>query len=782
MAWYAVQTVGIWTSPWTFTTTLPLTVTKVEPADGATQVEPYTSMYIQFSAPISVSTLADNIQVEPRITLTDVYTYYSRYDRSYYFGFSPQPSTTYTVTLKRDITDIWGVPLDAEQVIYFATGNRSPQITLAGVDRLGIYTPITDTAIYVRYLNISEIKAELYPVTPLELAQLMGRNSWSAWRDRSVPVAGQPIRTWSIPVDKPVDHGGLRRIVLNGGTAGSLPTGIYLVHVWAPEEQRADAWGFTRHLLVVADTNVTFKLAKREGMVWATDLATSRDVAGLPLEIVDDVNRSLGTDTTDRQGLAKVTWPIVHDTSGSLLAVVGQAGDHFGLALAGWNGKIDPWMFGLNTSFYGVSNPYRVYLYTEKPLYRPGQPFYFKGILRQDDDAHYTIDARQPYLDVQVLDAQERQVYNQRLPLTDFGTFSGTFTLDAEAGLGRYTIKAHVPITNPEVPLPIEWWYGREPYTYEGTFQVAEYRRPEFQVAVTPERSEVLQGEFITFTVQANYFFGGPVSDAPVKWSVLSRNYVFDRYHGPGRFVWTDATTAQATTDERPLASGEGHTDASGQLQISLPANLAEKVQSQVFSLEAAVTDLNDQESVSRAEVIVHQSTYYIGLSSEQAIGFAGRPLTVSLQTVDWQGVASGPHSLDVTLVKREWFNVQEQDRDGHVQWTWSFSHTAIMTTSLTTTAQGQAQVTFIPPEGGQYYVRASSADQAGRSVRASTWRWVSSHSFISWRRDNTDRIPLIADQASYQPGEIAHLQIQSPYQVGTTPPRALITVERGRM
>jgi alpha-2-macroglobulin len=299
---------------------------------------------------------------------------------------------------------------------------------------------------------------------------------------------------------------------------------------------------------------------------------------------------------------------------------------------------------------------------------------------------------------------------------------------------------------------------------------------------VTPERSEVLQGEFITFTVQANYFFGGPVSDAPVKWSVLSRNYVFDRYRGQERFVWTDATIVQAATDERPLASGEGRTDATGQLHIIFPANLADKVQSQVFSLEAAVTDLNDQESASRAEVIVHQSMYYIGLSSDHAIAFAGQPMTVSVQTVDWQGVASGSHPLDLTLVKREWFNVQEQDRDGHVQWTWSFSDTAIMTTSLTTTAQGQAQVTFIPPEGGQYYVRASSADQVGRTVRASTWRWVSSHSFISWRRENTDCVPLIADQAAYQPGEIAHLQIQSPYQVGTTPPRALITVERGRI
>ena len=35
---------------------------------------------------------------------------------------------------------------------------------------------------------------------------------------------------------------------------------------------------------------------------------------------------------------------------------------------------------------YGLSGDTQGALYTERPLYRPGQTVYFKGLLRADDD------------------------------------------------------------------------------------------------------------------------------------------------------------------------------------------------------------------------------------------------------------------------------------------------------------------------------------------------------------------------------------------------------------
>ncbi|HZY42598.1 MAG TPA: alpha-2-macroglobulin family protein, partial [Anaerolineae bacterium] len=113
------------------------------------------------------------------------------------------------------------------------------------------------------------------------------------------------------------------------------------------------------------------------------------------------------------------------------------------------------------------------------------------------------------------------------------------------------------------------------------------------------------------------------------------------------------------------------------------------------------------------------------------------------------------------------------------VFWTSAFSDTAVFTTTAATNDKGEGQTSFTPPVGGEYRVVASGKDDKGNSIRASTYVWVSSQEYVSWRQDNNDRIALVADKKSYDPGEVAKILIPSPYQGSV---RALITVERGRI
>ena len=242
-------------------------------------------------------------------------------------------------------------------------------------------------------------------------------------------------------------------------------------------------------------------------------------------------------------------------------------------------------------------------------------------------------------------------------------------------------------------------WRNLDVQYYNGTFVVAEYRRPEFQVNVTAAKDEVLQGETVEVNVEATYFFGGAVGGAPVNWSVTASDYYFDRYHGPGYYGWNDIDYGGINDGSRGglIASGEGKTDAQGKLKITLPAKLDEKTGSQRFSIEAAVTDLNGQYVANRVSVIVHQGQYYIGSAQVDYVGTQGKPMDFNLLTVDWQGGSAGNKSLDVVFYQREWYNVQEKDDFGNIMWTWSFSDTAVFTATATTGVGDHPALLMLP-------------------------------------------------------------------------------------
>ncbi|HEY4689157.1 MAG TPA: Ig-like domain-containing protein, partial [Anaerolineae bacterium] len=784
-----------------FNTVPPLRIVRTTPRDGQTGVDPYSALEILFSAPVDEKTLDPNVFATPPVSQTDVYTYYSSYDNRYVYAFSAGPSSSFEVTIKGDIADPWGGTLGSDSVVHFSTHALDPEAWLNVPGRFGVYNAYTDTVVYASFRNVSQLNFDLYAMSIDAFVQLSGPDSWQLWQ-RAVPVSGGPIRSWSVPVEAPLNQRGLRRVPLvappEGETAegtqvgGALAPGIYFLRVSSPEQPNLDYGGVSRHLLVVATTNVTFKTAEREALVWATDFQSGQPVSGVPVALKNAAFLDIGGGSTDASGVYTIQWLEQRDPFETKFAIAGTPGSletPFGLTINDWSSGIEGYEFGVPTEYF--HDPNRVYIYTEKPLYRPGQPVHFKGIVRAEDNARYAIDQSVADVWTQIYDPNGTEVFSGTLPLDEFGTFNADFTLAEEAALGYYSINVSLPkgqASNVLGALPLaRGTAGGFASTYNGTFLVAEYRRPEFTVEVTPAKDEYVQGEKIQFDVQASYFFGGAVGGGTVTWSVLAQDYFFDRYTGPGYWDWNDIDYFAPSQfgGGNVVASGEGVLDAQGNLVVELPANLDEKAGSQTFSLEATVVDVNDQAVSARAQVIVHKGLFYIGLRPEEYVGNAGRPLAINIRTVNWGGDPYGGADLDVIAYQREWFNVQEVDDFGNVRWTSTFSDTAVFTTSTTTTEGGEAQISFAPPEGGQYRVVATGKDPDGHEVRSATFVWVSSGEYVSWQQQNNDRIQLVADKKTYTPGETAQVLVPSPFQGGATqasPVQALLTIERARI
>ena len=94
----------------------------------------------------------------------------------------------------------------------------------------------------------------------------------------------------------------------------------------------------------------------------------------------------------------------------------GQPDDAFGFATNTWTWGIEPYDFNLQADYY--PQDVSVYLYSDRPIYRPGQPVYFRGVARSRDDVAYTPLGRAS-VPVRIEDNNGETVYEATLPLTE---------------------------------------------------------------------------------------------------------------------------------------------------------------------------------------------------------------------------------------------------------------------------------------------------------------------------------------------------------------------------
>ena len=133
--------------------------------------------------------------------------------------------------------------------------------------------------------------------------------------------------------------------------------------------------------------------------------------------------------------------------------------------------------------------------------------------------------------------------------------------------------------------------------------------------------------------------------------------------------------------------------------------------------------------------------------------------------------------SLEVSVVRREWENKFVPNEFGGGDWEYTQKDVPITTSTVTTDDKGEATFDYVPPQAGSYKITVKAVDSGNREVRASVFQWVTGREFVSWRRENNDRVSLISDKSSYVPGETAKILIPSPFQGEHW---ALITIERG--
>ena len=698
-----------------------------------------------------------------------------------------RPRTGYAVVVDPALTDAFGQRLRDNPVATFLTTGYAPAIDYpsgrAVVERVGGQT------FGLSFVNVDTLEVVTAPVPDSLEPAFLARSEWN-WRElwpallanatrRTIAVPGprDRVRIYGVPVRPPTRPGTKRGLLAVQITSRALESpsqgGRPAVHVDRPIA-----------LLQVTDLGVHARIGAEDGVVWITGASDGRPRPGAGVELHDAKGRVLARAITDSQGIARFpryAAKAVDDNesrySGFQGYVVATLGDDRALlGISEYDPDLSPWQFNVSSA-YGISRlPVAAAVFTERGIYRPGEPLFAKAIVRTGplgalETPRRTDSLRWIFHDRADQTTGEAGVLRDTtVALSEFGTAEQRFQVPAGSALGEYGVS---------LQLRRE---GRWQDVANAYYRVAEYRPPEFLVDVHADSGIRFAGDSMRTAVEARYLFGAPMGRAGARWTLRRQSVDGWELDIPGTEGFSlgetgwwyeeyDSGLPQVTVQ----ASGIDTLDPSGHLALTLPVGPTERGRPSRATFEATVTDVNRQTVSASASVLVHPAAFYLGVkpSGKSYFWTAGRPAEVELIAVRPGGERVSGVQIAGTIVRQEWHQVR-RERAGYAELVGEWVSDTVARCAPVSAAE-PVPCRFTPPEGGSYIVTVAATDSAGREARSSLYQWAVGKDWVPWNDESQFKMDVVPDRSRYAVGDTATILFASPF----TGAEAWVTVER---
>jgi uncharacterized protein YfaS (alpha-2-macroglobulin family) len=759
---------------WKIATYGPLHLERASCGNGTTC--PTGPIRVHFSTPVRGGEVERHLRIVPKIPFTVADT--ATESATWLLEARLEPRKVYSVVADSGLTDIFGQRLGRTEVKAFSTTGYAPSVSYEFgrllVEREGLRT------LAVQHVNVDSLQVTVLPVpdsmAPLFLGRMWG---WEEPWEALVKATGGGTRR-TVKVRDGQDERRVSGIALQ--PAGLSTTGTLLaVKISSPQLDSLSRRHRPIALVQVTDLAVTARVGADQAMVWVTGVHDGLPRPGAAVTLHDPKGRVRARGVSDREGLVRFDRlpPLAGEECNEWgcgdfdgYVVAERQGDRALVGINAYDPDLAPWRFNVNGAWGIEREPLAGTLFTERGIYRPGEPLYAKAIVRTGPLGALRAPAPGDSVRWSFNDREGRTMKDTTVALSAFGTSDQTLRLPAELPLGYYSIQLHARHA------------GQWRHVASTTYQVAEYRPPEFLVDVESDGRARFAGDSATFHVAGRYLFGAPMAGAPVRWVVRQRPLTpweiripgADDYQiGRGYSYWDDDGYGFGA---RVSAEGAGSLDAAGKLD--LPVQLPEPNDGRPARVDvlATVTDANRQTVSGGNGLTVHPAAFYIGakVQGERYFWTAGEPVTVDVIALRPTGERVDGVRVEGTLVRREWHTVR-RNRGGYVQEVGSWVQDTVASCTVRTGVT-PAPCRITPPSGGSYTLTLTATDAAGRKAITSLSRWASGTGWVPWNDETKLKMDVIADRERYTVGDTATLLFASPF----TDAEAWVTVERERV
>ena len=594
-------------------------------------------------------------------------------------------------------------------------------------------------------------------------------------------LAKKPAASWSVDIEPLPKHWD-RTVPIE---VPLEKVGVYLV-----EARMADG-NTARTLVWLTDTMIVSSPAEKEILYTVVDAKTGKPISNAPVEIFGYTFKEIPEKERVENGSSykaqTANFAETTDADGSVTTKIEQIeGSKKGprwdqrfywiaITRGAKNNRLG--VFGVNYRTWDLENnneaypPSTTYILTDRSVYRPGQKVHFKAWVRAaHHDMAYVSHFAGKEFTVEIKNPNQDIIFSKKLKANQYGGIEDSFTLDKDAPLGNnYNIQINA------TPYVDPFTQKKEDTKYLGgsSFRVEEYKKPEFEVTVEAPREPIALGEKFEATVKAKYYFGQPVANAKVHYTVrrvpstsswyphrtwdwlygegywwYPRSY--DWYPGWEIWGWASNSSYYASSPE-VIEDKTVEIGPDGTLKIEIDTAAAKQnfpLIDHTYSITAEVTDESRRTITGSGSVIAACHPFEIRVWTDGEHYRTGETIEASFQTHRADGqpvVAKGT----VTLYAITYGD----DGKPHekVAETWP----------IETDADGRATLKMKTPRSGQFRIAAELTNAKGQTQTGAT--------IVTVTGDNQDEkhfryddLELLLDKTEYAPGDRVRLLINT--------------------
>ncbi len=733
-------------------------------------------VHLRFSTPVRGSEVMRLVTIKPALPFTVRDSTEERHD--WILEAELLPRKGYAVVVDPAIRDVFGQKLQGNPVSAFVTTGYQSKVEYGFgryvVERSGLQT------FAVKHVNVDTLYVNVAPVPDTLEAEFLSRAAWG-WGDLWTRVQMGATQS-RFPVSSERDRVKVYGVKLPAHNAQRprSPT-LLAVRISSPRVDPKAQEAAPISVVQVTDLGVHARIGVEEGVVWVTGVSDGKPRSGAAVTLYDQKGRAIADARTDGGGIARLgrfkryaPADDQGDDDGGHWGFEGYVGVVLGndRALVGINQydpDLSPWQFNVPSAWGNQRNPAAGAVFTDRGIYRPGEPLYAKAIVRAGALGELRVPAGDS-LRWLFRDREAGILKDTVAALSSFGTADHSIRIPGDAPLGYYTVTVQTKRAGSWTDLT------------STSYRVAEYRPPEFLVDVNTDESPRFAGDSVRATVEARYLFGAPMARAAMTWSAREQSMYFweidipdtDGYYlGESGWWWEDSGDRGPSVEV--IASGVDTLDGTGNARLQVAVRQPPKGRPARFTIEATVTDVNRQTVSASTSVVAHPAEFYLGAKSKGKEYFwvAGQPQQVEIIAVKPDGARVPGVSVSGTLVRREWHQVR-RERGGLSELVGEWVSDTVARCAATTSSS-PATCDFTPNAGGTYVLIFWAKDARGREVSTSFYRWATGKGWVPWNDESQFKMDVIPDKTRYSVGDTATVLFASPF----TDAEAWVTVER---